>query len=449
VSDGWNPTVSQYLQPALEDLILDERGSMCTAGFLSQVTENCPRLKSIAFTGVGSRLQPDEFLSFFQANCQLDVIRLNLSPRLTKSFLITGDLLLHLSRMPKLNHLKLQNPLDQPESFQKIKDQNDVPFRNLTMVSLSVSAQDVSFVSASMRSQGVQPSLKLVTLCISPKRLDVYRPGMNSRDTPTRRNTLLLRLLRILTAVHVVLTSTTRGFNLACLDTVASIRFVSALLTIHQATSTVMSAAVHVLPNVVKLCLVLQDGNGSCFGDLIAMPSLRELQILGTRATSFARRDLLALRDLNRLQKLFILPQYLPDQNIMTAPQVTDADFDLMISGLPNLEIFECDVVWGPRSVAILSSLSKNCPKLEKLRLGGAFDLQTLNNIPTVLFPKLSDLVLGDAEIQGIRVRLTPLQIGRLIDHHAPALEDLLFTSDEDNLEHPVMLAWQNLSDEI
>lgn len=41
-------------------------------------------------------------------------------------------------------------------------------------------------------------------------------------------------------------------------------------------------------------------------------------------------------------------------------------------------------------------------------------------------------------------VRLTPLQIARLIDHHAPALDDLRFMGDYDN--HPVMQAWWDIA---
>jgi hypothetical protein len=85
-------------------------------------------------------------------------------------------------------------------------------------------------------------------------------------------------------------------------------------------------------------------------------------------------------------------------------------------------------------------SLSNHCSKLEKLKLDGSYDLQSLNNISTVMFPRLEDLMLDDTEVQRTPVRLTPLQIARLIDHHAPVLQELRFMGDYD--DHPVMRAW-------
>jgi hypothetical protein len=59
------------------------------------------------------------------------------------------------------------------------------------------------------------------------------------------------------------------------------------------------------------------------------------------------------------------------------------------------------------------------------------------------MLPRLVELELHDAGIQGVHLRLQAKQIGRLIDHHAPMLEDLRFTVDHD--EHPVMRAWRTL----
>jgi hypothetical protein len=173
------------------------------------------------------------------------------------------------------------------------------------------------------------------------------------------------------------------------------------------------------------------------------MPSLRSLKILGTTATSFTRQELLALQDLNQLERLCILMSDMALVDTMVAPHFTDADFDLLVSGLPELEKFVFDVVWGRRSTSILTSLSNHCPKSVKLRLGGAFDLQSLNAVPKVLFPRLISLVMENAAIQGTPVRLTELQIARLIDNHAPTLQDLTFLADPDL--HPVMLNWHNV----
>lgn len=200
--------------------------------------------------------------------------------------------------------------------------------------------------------------------------------------------------------------------------------------------------AAQVLPNVVSLFLTLRDGHGAFFQNLKAIPSLCHLEITGTGATSFTRDSLLVLQHLNHLITLSMtIWKYVPGG--MVAPQFADSDFDLMVSGMPNLETLEWDVNWVPQSTSVLSSLSKHCPKLEKLSLGGPFDLQVLNNMSKVLFPKLVDLTLKDAWIEGIAVRLSAEQIGHLIDNHAPVLELLQFRANYSS--HPVTEAWRKL----
>ena len=137
---GWGLTVSQYLQPTLEGLEVLSWDSICTASFFEQISDRCPQLKRIHLSGIGAHLQPDDFLSFFKASCRLETIKLNLGQNFLKGVLVTGELLLHLSRMAKLIYLELNNPLNQPEFFEIIRDQNSTPFTNLTKVVLTVSA---------------------------------------------------------------------------------------------------------------------------------------------------------------------------------------------------------------------------------------------------------------------------------------------------------------------
>lgn len=173
------------------------------------------------------------------------------------------------------------------------------------------------------------------------------------------------------------------------------------------------------------------------------MSNLRELTIWTTEPIRFTQQELLAVRELKQLEELEI--SILGDDDeikVLAAPDFTDADFDLLVSGLTQLKRLRLDVVWVSRSTSALSSISKHCSKLETLQLPGAYDLQTLNNISTVMFPRLKLLTLGDSKIFGTHVRLTPLQIARLIDHHAPELRWLEFSVDVEN--HPVGLAWQD-----
>lgn len=138
-----------------------------------------------------------------------------------------------------------------------------------------------------------------------------------------------------------------------------------------------MSAAAHVPPNVVDLGLTFQGRDVPCLKDLTVMPNLRYPTIWTTETTRFTPKQLLALRDLKQLEKLDA-----EEIKSLEAPQFTDADFDLMILGLPQLDEFVFDVAWGSRSTSALSSLSKHCSKLRSLELRAAYDLQTLKNIP-------------------------------------------------------------------
>lgn len=204
-----------------------------------------------------------------------------------------------------------------------------------------------------------------------------------------------------------------------------------------------ISAAVFVLPNVVKLTLCLQEGNGMFIKNLPAMPSLRKLKILGSMTCSFLRRELLTLRQLSQLEKLTLKMSDNSGPYEMLAPAFTDSDFDVMVSGLPELRKLVFDVIWETRSVSILSSLSEHCPKLESLALDGSYDIQALNDISTVMFPNLRYLRMDDCEVHNVPVRLSPLQLGRLIDNHAPILEDLVLMVDFD--DNPVLSAWHDI----
>lgn len=205
-----------------------------------------------------------------------------------------------------------------------------------------------------------------------------------------------------------------------------------------KATSTVMSAAAHVLPNVEYLDLGLLNDHGSGLQSLSAMKSLRRLFIRVTRSTTLTPDVLLALQALHRLEVLCV-ERWVCETSI-EAPNFTDSDFDRMLSGMPELREIVFEVDWQPQSFSVLSSLSKHCPDLEDLQLYGTFDLQALGDIPTVMFPRLRNLDLMQREIDKVPVRLTPMQVARLIDYHAPMLEDLYLSDESD--ERSISAAW-------
>lgn len=84
--------------------------------------------------------------------------------------------------------------------------------------------------------------------------------------------------------------------------------------------------------------------------NLLAMSSLRELKTLGTMTCSFLRRKLLTLRQLNQLEKLTVRMSDNSGPYEILAPAFTDSDFDVMVSGLPELRKLVFDVILGNTS---------------------------------------------------------------------------------------------------
>jgi hypothetical protein len=216
------------------------------------------------------------------------------------------------------------------------------------------------------------------------------------------------------------------------------------LLTVHQATSELFSAATRVLPNVEEFTVRLhKGGNGSCFEDLATMPKLRKLVIFGTLQASFNRRDLFELRALKELEELDISLKASNTRDNLHTQYFGGSDFDAFISGFPKLKKFAFDILSETRSMSVLSSLSKHCPNLETLQLNGSYDLQALNDMPTIEFPRLRSLRVDHSDVEGIPIRLTPLQIAGRIDNCAPMLEELTFAGETG--ERPIGMTWQEL----
>lgn len=105
---GWSILTSQYFQDTLEDLELLSWDSLCTRHFFMQIAERCPRLKRVRFSAIGTQLRPDDLVDFFRASGRLEHIDLHLAPE-SNSALITGDLLLHFSKISKLSYLRIDN----------------------------------------------------------------------------------------------------------------------------------------------------------------------------------------------------------------------------------------------------------------------------------------------------------------------------------------------------
>jgi hypothetical protein len=173
------------------------------------------------------------------------------------------------------------------------------------------------------------------------------------------------------------------------------------------------------------------------------MTKLRKLLIFGTMHATFTRRDLLQLRALKDLEDLDISLKFANSQDKLHTQYFEDSDFDNLISGLSKLRMFAFDIISDNHSMAVLTSLSEHCPNLETLRLNGSYDLQALNVLTAISYPKLKVLGLEYGVVEGVTMRLDPLQIARLIDNCAPMLEELQLRAHG---AHPIGLAWANLN---
>lgn len=209
-----------------------------------------------------------------------------------------------------------------------------------------------------------------------------------------------------------------------------------------QATSSVISAAVLVLPVVEDAYFNILDSNGLCLQDLVLKKDLQSLRIATPRDMIFARKDLLALTAFKKLRSITIRP-FDDKSKSPFVEDFSDSDFDSLVSAWPDLESMEWYMRWDKRTMAALSSLSKHCPKLACLTLKSAFELQILNNLPAPLFPRLRELSLENWTVRSNQTRLTPLQIARLVDNHAPKLKSLRFTRT--NASPELVSAWEKL----
>jgi len=173
------------------------------------------------------------------------------------------------------------------------------------------------------------------------------------------------------------------------------------------------------------------------------MPKLRKLLIFGTVQASFSRQDLFELRALKDPEELDISLRAANTRDSLHTQYFGDSDFDSFISGFPKLKKFAFDIINDDHSISVLSSLSKHCLGLETLSLNGSYDLQALNDMPTIEFPRLKSIRVDYSNIEGIPIRLTPLQIAGLMDNCAPMLENLVFAAETER--SPIEIVWKEL----
>ena len=83
----------------------------------------------------------------------------------------------------------------------------------------------------------------------------------------------------------------------------------------------------------------------------------------------------------------------------ITIPGITDFHFETLVSQLPGLRKLYLKLSFDATlSTRSLFSLGAHCPGLEKLDLGGVFDLSLLGSTNRVLFPNLRETMLGHVD---------------------------------------------------
>ncbi|KAI5209167.1 hypothetical protein E4T39_01073 [Aureobasidium subglaciale] len=174
------------------------------------------------------------------------------------------------------------------------------------------------------------------------------------------------------------------------------------------------SAAALLFPNVQDLVLRVHGADSSFFKDVASMQKLTTLVITITGRLQFEVDDVLALTSLHYLETLvFSGDEYLH------AIGFTDSEFDYFCSSLPSIRHLD------------LEPLSDHCPELSYLNLhNGSCNFALLGEVPGPLFPKMKTIILNAEEPEQENEGLA-IMIGRLMDWHAPQLEDLQLGESE------------------
>lgn len=123
----------------------------------------------------------------------------------------------------------------------------------------------------------------------------------------------------------------------------------------------------------VSLCGSLRKLNFICSDDYVLVP----LELM-TLACGCSQLESLIIRNTSIL---------------CDATAITDTILEQVVYLLPCLRNLELET-HGPLSTRSLIALGQHCPDLEKLEIGGIFDLSVLTTMDNVLFPNLNNLHL-------------------------------------------------------
>jgi hypothetical protein len=163
--------------------------------------------------------------------------------------------------------------------------------------------------------------------------------------------------------------------------------------------SNAVQGLVKVIPNITTLTLNMEDdrkGDGEeILGHLSQLTELKSLELNRLESWNLSAAGFRSLGDLRKLQVLYITG----NPNI-EKPDITESDFDQLLSNLPYLRILDF-TIYCKFSSRIVNSIAKHCPRLTRCQLSAFVSFIDLQSLPAgrglgEMLPKLEVIDLVD-----------------------------------------------------
>lgn len=209
--------------------------------------------------------------------------------------------------------------------------------------------------------------------------------------------------------------------------------------------SSVISSAACLVAGLRELTVTLFEAEVSFISNLLAIPLLVKLEIWATADSLIKKEDFLALRSFHNLEELRFGDQPGGSWSLGGEP-LKESEFAHFCSGLPLLKIFSVGMEmedYPPMS--FFPVLAEHWKSLEFLDLFfTTHDLQQLAYMPAPMFPNLLWWEMISGYDRGVPQTLTAVQVGRLIDNHAPQLKEIDSCMDQKK-DHEIKQAWKDV----
>ncbi|KJZ74699.1 hypothetical protein HIM_05816 [Hirsutella minnesotensis 3608] len=200
--------------------------------------------------------------------------------------------------------------------------------------------------------------------------------------------------------------------------------------------SETVPSLVSLIGGVTKLGLDVKDGQGDVISPIATLQGLRRLDLSFGAPKELSRDEILALKNLSRLEDLIIGPTDSDDAGNVTAFNTgfSNKDFDELVSSLRLLRhlnfMIQCDL-----SYAVVLSLAKHCPLLEECTMPQVLDFEGFRSEAKdgVVLPKLQVLDLGGVRPIGQdEPQTSPEELISLMRSWFPRLQEMYVSSDDD-----------------